>query len=77
MIKKKFGRTLPQAKVARLIKKVFPNVTIKLKGSIYGIVWGVRIDHECHPTSQWLQKAISWYFKLFFILDNKLYHHHI
>lgn len=61
MIKKEFSRTIPQAKVARLIKKVFPNVIIKLKGSIYGIVWGVQINSECYPVSGWLQKTISWY----------------
>ena len=61
MIRKKFGRTIPQAKVARLIKKVFPNITVKLKGSVYGVIWGIRIDSACHPASGWLQKAISWY----------------
>ena len=61
MIKKKFGKTIPQAKVARLIKKMFPHVIVKLKGSVYGIIWGVRIDSDCHPATSWLQKAVSWY----------------
>ena len=71
MIKKKFGRSIPQAKVGRLIKRVFPNVIIKLKGSIYGVIWGVRIDISYHPASAWLQKAISWYshFSSIFFLE--------
>jgi len=70
MIRRKFGRAIPQAKVARLIKKVFPNVIVKLKGSIYGVVWGVRIDSACHPASGWLQKAISWLHEIFEATDS-------
>ena len=60
MIKKRFGRRIPDAKVARLVKKACPNVDIKTKGSADGVIWGVRVDNAYRPQNTWVQKAVSW-----------------
>eukprot|EP00794_Sanderia_malayensis_P011011 gene11011-12174_t len=60
MIKKRFGKHIPDAKAARLVKRAHPNVDIRLKGSADGLIWGVRIDSGFRPQNSWLRKVSLW-----------------
>ncbi len=60
MIKKRFGKDITETKVARLVKKAHPSVDVRVKGSIDGLVWGIRIDSAFRPQNSWLQKAVTW-----------------
>ena len=61
MIKRNLGKSIPQAKVSRLVKKAFPNVEVRSKGLADGIVWGVYINSSFRPVNTWVQKAVDWY----------------
>ncbi len=64
MIKKRFGKNIPEAKAARLVKRAHASVDIRLKGSVDGLILGVKIDNAFRPKNTWLQKAVTWYVTL-------------